>query len=161
MKVLSKGIFVTGGMDGKIRFWDPIGIHCMAIVSEEKPILAILGYETTICYAMSSKVVSFNYLKPKFELLFEGDEEEVTSMCDCSDLGSTTIFIGTSKGIIYFIDRKSKVVTVRKKYHEESPVRALHHSNENLISADFANKVVIFNTNSLTQVFEIDLSGSA
>ena len=149
VQVLPKGIFVTGGQDCKIRFWDPIGLHCMAIITESKPILNIFGADSHIYYSMENKVQSFYYLRPKFEVLFEDEEEQVTQICNISDLGGTIMFVGTNAGLIYFIDRKQKNVTAWKKYHEPNKILALHHKNETLISSDDASNIVIFNTNTL------------
>jgi len=147
--VLSKGIIVTGGQDAKIRFWDPIGLHCMAIITETNPILKILGADSHIYYAMENKFQSFFYIKPKFETLFEDEDEKITTICHISDLGGSTIFLGTLNGLIYFIDRKSKSVTAWKKYHEPNAILAITHKNDTLISADSESKVIIFNTKTL------------
>lgn len=55
---------------------------------------------------MATKVQSFCYIWPKFETLFEDDEEEVTTICNTSDLGGSVIYVGTNQGLIYFIDWK-------------------------------------------------------
>jgi WD40 repeat protein len=51
--ILPKGVIVTGGTDSKIRFWDPIGLHCMAIISEQFPILKIINADQHIYYLMT------------------------------------------------------------------------------------------------------------
>ena len=42
--VLAKGMVVTGGADGKLKFWDPMGLQVLAMISEEQPIQNIISF---------------------------------------------------------------------------------------------------------------------
>jgi WD40 repeat protein len=81
-------MIVTGGNDNKIKFWDPMGLKCLAVITEDNPIESILSFEkeTLFYYNLSTKVMSFNYIRPKFETIFEaGKDNTVTKMIRSSD----------------------------------------------------------------------------
>lgn len=153
-------MLVTAGDDNWIKFWDPMGLSCLAIITENEPIKNVISFarEFVIYYHLKTKVVSFNYVRPKFETVFESSKDsEIKTMIGSSDTQQDLI-IGDSSGCIHFINWQNKQCTSKKNYHDGNSIVAMTHSNEMLISADVNKKIVFFNIETNQPTYEFNAS---